>query len=947
MQILLIIVGAIVGSMFADMGRQAMGLGLGAMAGYLLARQRRMQRQIDEQAGQSTPAAPKVEATSRPPTARQSAGLADDTGRGDSQPVPAPEEDRGFAADVDQWDKAQAKPSDDWASLDNGSSVKVPEPLMNAVAAAKNWLTSGNVPVKIGVIVSFFGVAFLLKYAVDQQLVSLPIEFRYMAVAAGAIAMLTVGWRLRSRLSSYALSLQGGGIGILFLTIFSAFRLHPLLPAPMAFGLLIVLTVAAGVLAVAQNASSLAILGIAGGFLAPVLTSSGSGNHVGLFSYYLLLNTAVLGIAWYRSWRFLNVIGFVFTFGVGAVWGARDYEPALLASTLPFLIVFFVFYQAIAVLFAFRQPPRLKGLVDGTLVFGTPVIAFAMQAKLVEHTEYGLAISALCAAIFFILVALALGRVQSSRPDQPFRLLIESYVAMAVAFATIAIPLALDGSWTAVAWALEGAALVWIGVRQSGFLPRASGVLLILGSGVAFLEQGWRAGTGMAVLNAHFLGSLLIATAALFASCYLARDRKPLPLQWLASAIMLVWGLLWWIGAGGLEIAYRADEALWGHLFTTYCALSAVALAALARRFDWRFARWATLGYLPLVSLVAFAYLLDGRNFLSGIGLLAWPIAGIAHLAVMRFFEPGRAAVVTLWHTAGYLVFTAIGFVAVANPIHDAGFNSTWAIFAASAVPIALCLATLSLRKRILWPLDLHWSAYLTGTITAVAGVLFITATTGLETGGSPAPLPYIPLLNPLDLLTGIGLVMALKLILLFNRRFDHHPSWNPQWALIVWSIAAFILTTLAVVRGVHHVFQVPWSDGALGRSVYVQSALSIYWAMLGFGAMWWGAKKLQRSIWLTGTALMAMVVAKLFLVDLGNTATIARIVSFLGVGVLLLVVGYLAPAPPKSAPTEVDPSDDPEDDPEDAPEDAPEDDPAGDDEHTPHQPPENTHEEK
>ena len=76
---------------------------------------------------------------------------------------------------------------------------------------------------------------------------------------------------------------------------------------------------------------------------------------------------------------------------------------------------------------------------------------------------------------------------------------------------------------------------------------------------------------------------------------------------------------------------------------------------------------------------------------------------------------------------------------------------------------------------------------------------------------------------------------------------------------------------------------------------------------MLGFAAMWWGAKKFRRGIWLTGTALMAMVVAKLFLVDLGNTATIARIVSFLGVGVLLLVVGYLAPAPPKMPTQEID----------------------------------------
>jgi uncharacterized membrane protein len=64
---------------------------------------------------------------------------------------------------------------------------------------------------------------------------------------------------------------------------------------------------------------------------------------------------------------------------------------------------------------------------------------------------------------------------------------------------------------------------------------------------------------------------------------------------------------------------------------------------------------------------------------------------------------------------------------------------------------------------------------------------------------------------------------------------------------------------------------------------------------------MVFGARRLTRWIWMIGAGLMLLVVAKLFLVDLGNTGTVARIVSFLGVGVMLLVVGYFAPAPPKA----------------------------------------------
>ena len=86
---------------------------------------------------------------------------------------------------------------------------------------------------------------------------------------------------------------------------------------------------------------------------------------------------------------------------------------------------------------------------------------------------------------------------------------------------------------------------------------------------------------------------------------------------------------------------------------------------------------------------------------------------------------------------------------------------------------------------------------------------------------------------------------------------------------------------------------------GAIAR--LLQAALSIVWGATGLVAMTFGARNRQRALWLAGAALMAVVVAKLFLVDLGNAGTLGRVVSFLGVGVLLLIVGYFAPVPPRA----------------------------------------------
>src|SRR5690606_9820684 len=116
----------------------------------------------------------------------------------------------------------------------------------------RRWFTDGNVPVKIGMLVLFAGVAALLKHASDQGWLRLPIELRLAGVALAAIGALAFGWRQRIARHGFGLVLQGGAIGILLLVVFAAFRLYHLLPAGAAFALMLVLVAGAGLLAVLQ-----------------------------------------------------------------------------------------------------------------------------------------------------------------------------------------------------------------------------------------------------------------------------------------------------------------------------------------------------------------------------------------------------------------------------------------------------------------------------------------------------------------------------------------------------------------------------------------------------------------------------------------------------------------------------------------------------------------------
>src|SRR5207237_945197 len=265
------------------------------------------------------------------------------------------------------------------------------------------WLAGGNTLARVGIIVLFVGVGFLLKYAAEH--VTVPVELRIAGVALGGVVLLVLGWRLRERRTAYAMTLQGGGVGVLYLTVFSALKLYALLPAGAAFPLLFVIAALSSWLAVRQDAIALAAVGVIGGFLAPILTSSESGNHIVLFSYYAMLNAGIFFIAWFKAWRLLNLLGFVCTFIIGTLWGVTRYRPADLSTTEPFLILFFLFYVGIAVLYALRRSVEVKHYVDGTIVFGAPLVAAGLQQALVRQYEFGMAASAIAMSALYLVLA--------------------------------------------------------------------------------------------------------------------------------------------------------------------------------------------------------------------------------------------------------------------------------------------------------------------------------------------------------------------------------------------------------------------------------------------------------------------------------------------------------------------------------------------------------------
>lgn len=604
-----------------------------------------------------------------------------------------------------------------------------PVPLRDRLPAPiANLVFGGNMLVKLGVLILFLGLAFLLRYTAER--VTVPVELRYAAVALVGAGLLALGWLLRRKRTGYALILQGAGIGVFYLTTLAAMKLHELLPPTAGFAFLFGVAVLSAVLAVLQNAPLLAIVAVLEGFAAPVLASTGQNRPVGLLTYLLVLDVGIVLIAWFKAWRVLNLIGFVGTFTLAAGWAHRYYTPDQYGIVQPFLLVFFLLFVAIGLLFARRtlfdapvQPAqplatraldtlRRAGRVDSSLVFGTPMVAFGMQVLLMQPWEYGAAFSAMALAAFYLV----LGRLVFATQPKGLALLAEAYAIVGVIFGTLAIPLGLEGRWTGAAWAVEAAGMYWLGARQQRVYARAFSFVVFAGAVWKLLEATQLdAAAGHPLLQGSVIGPLLVAVSAFAMWAIHRRAGLDEGNGWEA----LVGSALPWLGMGALTLL------LWQWFTPPWAAAATAVLASAAFAVSVRF----QLRPLAFVSY----------------GMQALAVAGfIATLHQVADAHRGGEVLASGWQgavAASLIALSLLGSAAWSMlQAHRAalarGIQPVWSLGNAIAVIAGVGLLHLAMlfqlslaQAALLWPITatvVLWVAQRIahGPLAALAGVL-------------------------------------------------------------------------------------------------------------------------------------------------------------------------------------------------------------------------------
>lgn len=757
-------------------------------------------------------------------------------------------------------------------------------------------LTGGNTLVKVGVVVLTIGLGFLVQLAARTGY--FPVEARLGLSAAIGIAMLVLGWRLTENRRVYALSLQGGGVGILYLTVFLSLQLYQLIPPTLAFILLVIIAASSAALAVLQNAQWLAVLGVAGGLLAPFFAAGNGGSPIALFSYYLVLNVGIFAIAYFKAWRPLLLLGFFGTFGLGTFWGGLRYEPTLFTSVEPFLIAFFLLYFAMSILFALRQTPKLRGLIDGTLVFALPATVFALQAALVRPFEFALSFSALGLAIIYMLTAWQLFK----RAGRELYLLAEVFIALGLTFATLAIPLAFSTTLTSSLWTLEGLGLLWIGIRQKRAWLRIAGMLLQPLSLMALLST-----TNLLSQTSIFvLGMVIVAAATLLSSYLLHRHKITLTLwEHRLSPAFLVLGLLAWLSASTAQFtAWFADPY---HLLflLIFFALTALACHLLAGRLEWQALHYPALALI--IGMIWFtcqmAAVLLGADYPSftTFSALTWLVIGALYAWLLqRSYQQTYLRFFSQWgYLMGVWLVAILGGLELTSLLRIFNIGTVWE-YTAYALPTITLLFLLTSPKirHLAWLKPVRERMLELGLIPLFCAALIWSFTVNLSSG-SVDPLPYLPLLNPLDLTVVFGLLAMIYYLLQRQREAPLNLDWLQAltWLLIVVGI---FWSSALVARTIHHYLGVAYTFEDLFASTVLQTSLSIFWSVTALVAMVIATRYKIRIPWLVGAGLLGLVVIKLFFVELANTTAAAKVISFVGVGVLLLLIGYVAPLPPK-----------------------------------------------
>jgi uncharacterized membrane protein len=782
-----------------------------------------------------------------------------------------------------------------------------------------------------GVIVVLLGTAFFVKYGYDQGWFGRLPWIRVVIPAFMGLGLLAAGeyfshkaYRVLARVTT------GGGLTAMYGAAFAAWAplRQPLVSDAVAWTFMAVITVVAIILAVRYSSLTVSIFSLVGGLAVPLLIRpERDPGHV-LFLYLLAVNAGVLGVAYFKKWRVLNLLALAGTVLNVVVWLYSHYwyHGQTAFEKLPMIVTYMTLLWA--VFFALSVVYHLLGRREAsdldlpvTLI---NVVAYFAGLYILLRADHHYLLGPAAAILGAVYLAEGLVVKRLAAAQVRFILL---QVAQAMGLLTLAIPIQLSGVFIPMAWAAEAVVLFWLGLRLADWRLRGVGLLVHAASIVALIyyaEEAWRT-PGMAILNARTATFGAVALAmAISAWLYRRQSEGKLSAESVAVSVAAA------IAHLGLMLTLGVEVFRW-HT-TAAAALSREELADLPeqlRNLAWMRDAVLACGLAAYGLLAAGAAAIFRRTFHHAMALAAFAACFIVLLAAqgdlpqLKFFAAWNSVGATFVAVAACLALAAVlaHFVTTLPPTGRA-MTLAYELLACAAIFFwyqtelsrAADYAQIKLQLEI--P-DRSWESLTAAGLAAMAGLVLLR---GLWIGS----LAH----------RAAGLAsLAVGGLILTGAALDGGPGydtvlWQPRGMAFVVTAAVmalgavgyawrlpqesverrYVLPVLAVlvhvaVLACFTLEAMDFWDARAHRwfpheelhAWYARHAtLSVGYALYALALLSAGIRRRATLLRVLALVLLGGTLAKVMLLDLSRLEALWRILSFLGLGLLLLAASFL-----------------------------------------------------
>jgi uncharacterized membrane protein len=341
-----------------------------------------------------------------------------------------------------------------------------------------------NLANKIGIAILVLGIGFFVKFAIDQNWIN-EIGRVFIGILCGGI-LLGIAHMLRKTFTAFSSVLVGGGIAVLYFTIAIAFHEYAIFSQTVAFLLMVVITGFTVVLSLGYNRVELAVFAILGGFGSPFMLTTGEGNYVVLFTYILILNAGMLVLAYYKKWKIVNIICYVFTVVIFGSWLSTrfiDSSVSMIWGSLMFATLFYLVFFAMNIINNIKERSKFEAIEITVLLSNT--FFYYAAGMVILNNPIGIDFRGLFTAalgIFNFIFAYAL--YKNRRAD---RNLVFLLIGLVLTFISLAAPIQLDGNYITLFWAAEGVLLMWLSQKSGIALMRIASVIVTMLMSVSLL----------------------------------------------------------------------------------------------------------------------------------------------------------------------------------------------------------------------------------------------------------------------------------------------------------------------------------------------------------------------------------------------------------------------------------------------------------------------------